>query len=1168
MGESIYHDKLYNFSEEIITKNTSIFTNEIKKYIFELEYPIKNVFKNVTDQFLINFQNGVNISDKDRTKLINTYKNIFEFPNNDSFNRKCWNYRGIFFDDIVKEDQINYNNYLEYQKKLKSIEECEADENISCIYDRSELEEVEYINQTELYLNCYNENKLYTQRHSLFETMEDFDLERLKKIKSELFNILDECSYFENIILDYYYEIYNLNQYKNFPEETITENFVNIINNTKNFIDKYMNNTPENYTEELASKFENIFNNLYNKEGIYRKEIEGNIYNTLNVVYNLKNIWPKKYYVNKYYRMKDLYINLIRNSTSITPSLNQTYFNLFDEKWNEQEQYFNLTNEINEKLSNHYSRIFPDIAINSYLSFIENNISKIYNIAYYEENKDVILNKVESKIRSSTIFSDLVNDILNSDYNNYLGNIPFNDSSERTIRKEIKEKLKQINLFGFSDDQMAISDEFKTIKNEFLSQTKLEHENSNNESKISSYINQTLNDIYYMNNTLAEMIDKLLNTSNMTDFIVKMPSFAKIYRNMSLNYYKTIISEIPKYYKLIINITKECPLYLDDFIEIEDKFAELSGYAMIDGLNHLDPVCQNGVCPYKIDIKNLTIKNSTRRLSENNYKKKIKDIVNILGDIKDFIKNNHYIPKGKEHLSLRKLAGLKTDSIFSTTSSFNIATNIKYDSSKPGIDKKNVEAVISSLRTAFDSYNDFIYKTAHGFKGDIENSIKDEVFNLESTLEKYLADLKRKIKSADFQLVDTYLRRAFIPIKNYATNITDSISNVSEIYLDYINNKFIDNQIVCSLVINKILDYYKGLEILITEKNKAMDEKVYKSYYSRLRRMEISNKDEQKKSIEEGLGIVKENEDEIKNIINKEKKLSFGFIEFDEDLPDIMKEGIEYNWDDKDSDNEELKDDDKKTNKMYKNEKRIAKKKKEEEKKKSEKKEEESKFKKKCKEIADKFEDLHIEAETEITFSFKDRQFGISTKGGWSYDITLKFGWQFPFYFPAVPFLQIRVGIKVELGFKIEIGIQMDFKYENDEADFVISFYVTFRIGLKLSVTAQAGLFTGFLDAYAGIEGVLLDVSAQFRFFVYFNKLYWEFYTNFRISALQFRVFVEVVLQIKLIFWTIKIKKTLLEYSFGLKTPLFNAYYYVKLNFKSQVLQESSDAKLWKATED
>ena len=210
-------------------------------------------------------------------------------------------------------------------------------------------------------------------------------------------------------------------------------------------------------------------------------------------------------------------------------------------------------------------------------------------------------------------------------------------------------------------------------------------------------------------------------------------------------------------------------------------------------------------------------------------------------------------------------------------------------------------------------------------------------------------------------------------------------------------------------------------------------------------------------------------------------------------------------------------------------------------------------------------EKLHLEAETEITFSFKDRQFGISTKGGWSYDITLKFGWQFPFYFPAVPFLQIRVGIKVELGFKIEIGIQMDFKYEDNKADFVISFYITFSIGLKLSVTAEAGMYTGFIDVYAGVQGILLDATAQFRFYVYFNKLYYEFYTNFRISSLQFRIYVEVLVQVKLIFWTIKTKKTLYDQSFGLTTPLLNIYYYVKLNFKSQVLQESKDAKLWKA---
>ena len=219
-------------------------------------------------------------------------------------------------------------------------------------------------------------------------------------------------------------------------------------------------------------------------------------------------------------------------------------------------------------------------------------------------------------------------------------------------------------------------------------------------------------------------------------------------------------------------------------------------------------------------------------------------------------------------------------------------------------------------------------------------------------------------------------------------------------------------------------------------------------------------------------------------------------------------------------------------------------------------------------EVTKKMEELHLSAETEITFSFKDRKVAISTKAGWKYEKSIKFGWQFPFSFPVVPFIQIRIGIKVELGFKIEIGIQMDFKYEKGEPDFVISFYVTFSIGLKLSVTAEAGVYTGFLDVYAGIEGVLLDVSAQFRFFVYFNKLYYEFYTNFRISALQFRVYVEVVVNIWLVFYTITIKKSLYDKSFGLTTPLFNAYYYVKLNFKSQVLEESNDAKLWKAAED
>ena len=109
-------------------------------------------------------------------------------------------------------------------------------------------------------------------------------------------------------------------------------------------------------------------------------------------------------------------------------------------------------------------------------------------------------------------------------------------------------------------------------------------------------------------------------------------------------------------------------------------------------------------------------------------------------------------------------------------------------------------------------------------------------------------------------------------------------------------------------------------------------------------------------------------------------------------------------------------------------------------------------------------------------------------------------GWQFPFSFPVVPFIQIRIGIKAELGYKLEIGFQMDFKYEKGEADFVISFYVTFSIGIKLSVTAEAGIYFGFLDAYAGVQGILLDATAQFRFLYILTKFIMSF---IQISELQ-----------------------------------------------------------------
>ena len=73
-------------------------------------------------------------------------------------------------------------------------------------------------------------------------------------------------------------------------------------------------------------------------------------------------------------------------------------------------------------------------------------------------------------------------------------------------------------------------------------------------------------------------------------------------------------------------------------------------------------------------------------------------------------------------------------------------------------------------------------------------------------------------------------------------------------------------------------------------------------------------------------------------------------------------------------------------------------------------------------------------------------------------------------------------------------------------------------------------------------------------------------FIQIRISALQFRIYVEVLVQIWLVFYTVKIKKTLYDQSYGLTTPLLDMYYYVKLSFKNKVLQDSNDAKLWAAS--
>ena len=205
-------------------------------------------------------------------------------------------------------------------------------------------------------------------------------------------------------------------------------------------------------------------------------------------------------------------------------------------------------------------------------------------------------------------------------------------------------------------------------------------------------------------------------------------------------------------------------------------------------------------------------------------------------------------------------------------------------------------------------------------------------------------------------------------------------------------------------------------------------------------------------------------------------------------------------------------------------------------------------------------EKLNLKAETEITFNWKEKKLDISTNLAWEYEKAFRSGYQFPFCLPAIPAFQFRIGLKSSLYFKITIGIQSVFEMDKDKFTINVNPYIDLSVGTKIEIVAEIGLFTGFLDAYGGISGTMLDAKAQVKEYFYLLKGYLEFYSAVNVYALRFRIYVEVVVKINLIFYSIKIKNVIYDKAFGADKPFYEAFYYIKVSFKGQLLDEAKDA--------
>ena len=203
-------------------------------------------------------------------------------------------------------------------------------------------------------------------------------------------------------------------------------------------------------------------------------------------------------------------------------------------------------------------------------------------------------------------------------------------------------------------------------------------------------------------------------------------------------------------------------------------------------------------------------------------------------------------------------------------------------------------------------------------------------------------------------------------------------------------------------------------------------------------------------------------------------------------------------------------------------------------------------------------DDLHFKCESEIKVNWDNLlDSTISTTIGYDKTKEIKVGWQHPFFFAAFPILQLRIGFKASIYFKMNIGLLIDMGNTEDGFKVKIKINVEFRIGAKVDLVTELGLYGGIAKVYGGFEGTILDANVGFRFMMHIFDGYFEIYINLSVNAFQCRLYVETAVNL----FVYEAKAVLYDKKFGLEVPLLNAYSYIKISFYGQVLDSNKDCK-------
>ena len=453
---------------ELYDKYNNKYQKNLNNIIINLRDKALQIFKNNSNIFLNNLKNSKSHVSKDF---------IFESMENYS---NCENYSMIELDEIILEDEKNWEKYENYTKLLEyylnltnntnsTLEDLEEnfEENLEEI-NLEDLEEITYFNKTEYWLYCNNYN-FFNYTNIIFEDLDSTNKQLinniLNKINEEINNNKFDSKYLYNFLENEFSS--NIIKNNNLSLNELSNNLFYLFDNFQDLCEYSFNKIEKKYINHLKDLFVKYFNISYSDF------VNNYLFNEINItshVIILETINSKLNYIkNKIIEENKYYLFLLNNITEIGitskevllnlyPSLslkiNNSLYELFEKIFNEEMTFFFRENK----------KIFFENFIN-YLN--ENNNNEKNNFreihGFYKYFSDLIsdrnFNKSLEIISTNLLYDNIINKIKENYYSIInqkmidLQNILFD------LNNQIKEELNKITIFYYSEDMEPIINE-------------------------------------------------------------------------------------------------------------------------------------------------------------------------------------------------------------------------------------------------------------------------------------------------------------------------------------------------------------------------------------------------------------------------------------------------------------------------------------------------------------------------------------------------------------------------------------------------------------------------------------------------------------------------------------------------------------------------------------